>query len=128
GAKANFVSTVNALRAVDFPLLDQLKSQKDAIMDDIFDLLRLEGLAAEIPKASQLQPSFEQLMVPIHRILTGKASTSMVPSIAMTTALSTTFVQAITIPPLPSTEVPPSPKIVFEEKELNTTSEHTSTP
>ncbi|GJS39729.1 hypothetical protein Tco_0564772 [Tanacetum coccineum] len=175
--KANFVSTVDALRAVNFPLLAQLESRRDASMADI--LLRLEGLAAEILEASQLQPSFEQLIVPIHRLedqmvigetslsfalnvahyrvqrlkrdaascrlsltdamvpllkplsvrsLTGEASTSMVPSAAVNTALSITFIQASTIPPLPSTEVPSSPKIVFEEEELNTTLKHTLAP
>nr|GEW20078.1 retrovirus-related Pol polyprotein from transposon TNT 1-94 [Tanacetum cinerariifolium] len=178
-AEANFVSAFDALRTVNFPLLAQLESRKDASISDIFDLLRLEGHAAEISEASQLQPSFEQLMVPIHRLedqvviretslsfaldvahsrvqrlkgdatacrlsltdamvllleplsvrsLTGEASTSMVPFAAVTTAFSTTFIQASTIPPLPSTEVPPSPKIVFEEEELNTTPEHTSAP
>ncbi|GJT56315.1 hypothetical protein Tco_0991369 [Tanacetum coccineum] len=67
-AKANFVSAIDALRVVNFLLLAQLESRKDASMADIFDLLRLEGPAAETPKASQLQPSFEQLMVPIHRL------------------------------------------------------------
>ncbi|GJX71897.1 gypsy type transposase [Tanacetum coccineum] len=178
-AEANFVSAVEALRAINFPLLTQLESRKDASMADIFDLLHLEGPTAEIPEASQLQPSFEQLMVPIHRLedqvvigeaslsfaldvahyrvqrlkgddaacrlsltvsmvplleplsvksLTGEASTSMVPSATVTTTLSTTFVQANTIPLFPSVEVPPSLKIMFEEEELNTTSEHTSAP
>ncbi|GKB37422.1 hypothetical protein Tco_0882364, partial [Tanacetum coccineum] len=61
------------------------------------------------------------------RSLTGEANTSMVPSTTVTTALSTTFVQASTIPPVSSTEVPPSPKIVFEE-ELDTMPEHASAP
>ncbi|GJY26046.1 hypothetical protein Tco_0400772 [Tanacetum coccineum] len=64
-AEASYVSAVAALRAMKFPLLE---SQKDASMTDIFDLLRLEGPAAEILEFSQLQPSFEQLMVPIHRL------------------------------------------------------------
>ncbi|GJY63010.1 hypothetical protein Tco_0464470 [Tanacetum coccineum] len=127
----------------------------------------LQGPAAETPEASQLQPSFEQLMVPIHRLedqviigetslsfaldvahsrmqrlkgndatchmsltdamvllleplsvrsLTGEASTPMVPSTAVTTALSTTFVQASAIPLVPSTE------------DLDTVSEHASAP
>nr|GEY30489.1 hypothetical protein [Tanacetum cinerariifolium] len=131
---------VDDLRAVKFPLLSQLESRKDASMADIFDLLRLEGPAAETLEASRLQPSFEMLMVPIHLLedqvvigetslsfaldeLTGEASTSMVSSTAVTTLLSTTFVQASTIPSVPSTEVPPSPKIVFEE-ELDTMPEH----
>ncbi|GKB05407.1 hypothetical protein Tco_0833602, partial [Tanacetum coccineum] len=66
-AEANFFSAVDALRAVNFPLLAQLESRTDASMADIFDLLRLEGPAAETLEASQLRPSFEQLMVPIHR-------------------------------------------------------------
>ncbi|GJV71194.1 hypothetical protein Tco_1491189 [Tanacetum coccineum] len=178
-AKADYVAAINALCAVDFYFLAQLESPKDASMADIMDLFRLEGPAAETPEASQLQPSPEQLMVPIHRLddqvvigetslsfsfdvahnrvqrirgdvvacrlsltdvmvplieplsvksLTGEASTSGVPEMATTTALSTTFVQASTIPPVPSTEVPSSPKIVFEQEELDTTPKHTSSP
>ncbi|GKB40760.1 hypothetical protein Tco_0885702, partial [Tanacetum coccineum] len=67
-AEANFFFVVDALRALNFPLLAQLESRTDASMADIFDLLRLEGPAAETPEASQLRPSFEQLMVPIHRL------------------------------------------------------------
>nr|GEU45480.1 hypothetical protein [Tanacetum cinerariifolium] len=129
------------------------------------------------PEASQLQPSPEQLMVPIHRLedqliiedtslsfsldvahvrtqrikvhiaarrlsltdamvplleplsaksLTGEASTFGF--LVMTTALLTTFVQANTVPPTPSPEVPPSPKIVFEQDGLDTTPEHASAP
>ncbi|GKG00734.1 hypothetical protein Tco_0302424, partial [Tanacetum coccineum] len=66
--EANFIFAVNALRAVNFPLLSQLESQKDASMADIMDLFCLEGPAAETLEASQLQPSPEQLMVPIHRL------------------------------------------------------------
>ncbi|GKC69259.1 hypothetical protein Tco_1115142, partial [Tanacetum coccineum] len=39
----------------------------DVSVADITSLLHLEGPAAETPKASQLQPSYEQLMLPIHR-------------------------------------------------------------
>ncbi|GKE98589.1 hypothetical protein Tco_0021940 [Tanacetum coccineum] len=45
----------------------RLESQKDASIADIMSLLHLEGPATETPKASQLQPSYEQLMLPIHR-------------------------------------------------------------
>ncbi|GKA16722.1 hypothetical protein Tco_0696559, partial [Tanacetum coccineum] len=96
-----------------FPFLAQLESRKDASMADTMDLLHLEGHAAETPEASQLQPSPEQLMVPICRIrgdvaacrlsltdamvplieplfvksLTGEASTSGVPAMATTILL-----------------------------------------
>nr|GEV28806.1 hypothetical protein [Tanacetum cinerariifolium] len=51
--EANLVSAVDALRAVNFPLLAQLESRKDASMVDIMDLLYLEGLAVESLKASR---------------------------------------------------------------------------
>ncbi|GJU31108.1 hypothetical protein Tco_1174697 [Tanacetum coccineum] len=66
--KASYVSSVNALRAVDFPFLAQLESQKDASIADIMGLLYSEGPAAKTPEANQLQPSPEQLMLPIHRL------------------------------------------------------------
>ncbi|GJT04604.1 hypothetical protein Tco_0839066 [Tanacetum coccineum] len=67
-AEANYVFVMSALRDVDFPLLAQLASHKDASMFDLMDLLRLEDPATETPKANQLQPSPEQLMLPIHRL------------------------------------------------------------
>nr|GFB83490.1 hypothetical protein [Tanacetum cinerariifolium] len=39
----------------------------DVDMADIMGLLHLDGPAAETPEADQLQPSLEQLMLPIHR-------------------------------------------------------------
>ncbi|GJX45852.1 hypothetical protein Tco_0262528 [Tanacetum coccineum] len=149
--EANYVSIVNDLRAVDFPLLAQLESKKDASIADIMGLLYLEGPAAETPEANQLQPSPKQLMLPIHRFeemlrpasypffdvmdplieplfaknLVGEASTSGVPAMATTTALSTTFTQTSSVPPISvATEVPSPPKIMFEKEELETTPEH----
>nr|GEY33001.1 hypothetical protein [Tanacetum cinerariifolium] len=58
-AKANYISAVNALRVMDFPLLAQLESHKDESIADIMGLLHLEGLAAETSEARQLQPSPE---------------------------------------------------------------------
>ncbi|GKD00259.1 hypothetical protein Tco_1170533 [Tanacetum coccineum] len=66
--EANYISVVNALRVVDFYLLAQLESHKDESIADIMGLLHLEGCAAETLKASQLQSSHEQLMLPIHRV------------------------------------------------------------
>nr|GEX56727.1 hypothetical protein [Tanacetum cinerariifolium] len=118
-----------------------------------------EGPVAETPEASQLQPSPKQIMLPIYRLedqvlsisdalvpliellsaknLVGEVSTSGVPVTDTTTALSTTFIQASTVPPVssvdheafsarPSTEVPSPSKITFEREELETTLEHTT--
>nr|GEU37613.1 hypothetical protein [Tanacetum cinerariifolium] len=178
-AKADYVTVINAFRTVDFPILAQMESLKDATMVDIMDLLCLEGHAAETLEASQLQPLPEQLMIPIYRLedqvviretsmsfsldvahthaqrikgdaearclsftdvmvplieplsaksLIGEASASRVLKTAMTTALSTTFIQSSTVPLVRSIEVPPSLKVMFEQEELDTTPEHTLAP
>ncbi|GKB67213.1 hypothetical protein Tco_0928625 [Tanacetum coccineum] len=138
-AKSDYVVAVNALQGVSFLLLSQLEDNKDASMADVMDLLYLEGPAAETSEASQLQPSLDQLMILIHRLedqveplsarkLIGEPSASADLTTAVTTALSTTFVQTYLILTVLSTEVPPHPKIVFEEEELDTTPEHDPAP
>ncbi|GJR46118.1 hypothetical protein Tco_1314221 [Tanacetum coccineum] len=52
-ADADYVAAVSAIRDVDFPLLTLLAFQKDAIIADIMDSLRLEGPAAEAPDAGE---------------------------------------------------------------------------
>nr|GEW65748.1 hypothetical protein [Tanacetum cinerariifolium] len=142
-AEAKYVDAVNALRIVDFSLLFVFKSKKDACMADLMDSLHLEGRLAEIPKAKELQPSLEQLKLPIHRakddVVLGEtslsfslqASTSAIPATTKPiTTLSTTFASSGVVPPLsvsdyqvsdaePHDEDPPA--ITFEEEELDTT-------
>ncbi|GJS60993.1 hypothetical protein Tco_0655777 [Tanacetum coccineum] len=126
-ADADYVAAVSALSDVDFSLLTLLASQKDASIADIMDSLRLEGHATEISGAGELQPSHEQLMLPIHRPednvgdaearrlslsdamvplieplssenLLGEASTFGVPvTIDAVTTLSTTFAQSVSV-------------------------------
>ncbi|GJW40885.1 hypothetical protein Tco_0066730 [Tanacetum coccineum] len=148
---ADYVAAVSALHDVDFSLLTLLASQKDASIADIMDSLHLEGPAAETLEAGELQPSYEQLMLSIHRpkdnvvlgetslsfFLGSKASTFGVPIIVdAVTTLSTTFAQSVSIlvPPLsvanyevvptrPQVEDPSSGGIVFEKEELETSPE-----
>ncbi|GJZ79029.1 hypothetical protein Tco_0643866 [Tanacetum coccineum] len=113
--EANYVSAVNALRAMDFPLLAQLESQKDASMADIMGLLHLEGLVAEALETIQIKGdaalhhlSLYDVMVPLIEPLfagnlVGEASTSG------------------------HVEVPSSTAIVFEKEELETTPERPKT-
>ncbi|GJS22694.1 hypothetical protein Tco_0451326 [Tanacetum coccineum] len=149
-AEADYVAAINALRVVDFPLLAQLESRKDGSMADIMDLLRLEEDQVVIRETSlsfsldvahnrvhrirgdvaACRLSFTDAMVPLikplfFKSLTGEANTSGVPTMTTTTTLSTTFIQANTVAPTPSIEVPSSSKIVFEREELDTTPEHT---
>ncbi|GJW61853.1 hypothetical protein Tco_0111188 [Tanacetum coccineum] len=65
-AEEKYVDVVNALGAVDFSLLSELESKKDSSIVDLMDSLRLEGVLAEILGAENLQPSPEQLILPIH--------------------------------------------------------------
>ncbi|GJW85702.1 hypothetical protein Tco_0158847 [Tanacetum coccineum] len=65
-AKANYIDVVKALEDVDFPLVNLLKSKKDAGMDEVLDCFLLDGPVANLPKAVHLQPCLEQLTVPIH--------------------------------------------------------------
>ncbi|GKF47123.1 hypothetical protein Tco_0136925, partial [Tanacetum coccineum] len=66
--EGDYVVAINALQGVSFPLLAQLEANKDASMADIMDLFFLEGHAVETSEAGQLQPSLDQLMIPIHRL------------------------------------------------------------
>ncbi|GJZ12921.1 hypothetical protein Tco_0548151, partial [Tanacetum coccineum] len=65
-AKTNYIDAVKALEDVDFPLVNLLKSKKDAGMDEVLDCFLLDGPAADLPKAVHLQPCLEQLTIPIH--------------------------------------------------------------
>ncbi|GKE13105.1 hypothetical protein Tco_1416656, partial [Tanacetum coccineum] len=149
-AEAKYVDAVNALRTVDFSLLSMLKSKKDACMADLMDSLRLEGPLAGILGAKELQPSLEQLMLPIHRAeddvvlretslsfslqvvhsLIGEASTSAIPATAEPiNTLSTTFASSGVVLPLSVSNYQVSnaeqhdedPPAVTFEKELDTT-------
>ncbi|GJT11162.1 hypothetical protein Tco_0858204 [Tanacetum coccineum] len=66
-AEEDYNSALQELRAVDFSLLAELKSQKDTSVETIMDLLRLESPLANAPGISDLQPDIDQLMVPIHQ-------------------------------------------------------------
>nr|GEW36967.1 hypothetical protein [Tanacetum cinerariifolium] len=79
-AEVDFDSALQELREIDFPLLSELTSHKDASVEDIMNLLRLEGPLADAPSMGDLQPDIEQLKVPIHRsedqVLLGETSLS----------------------------------------------------
>ncbi|GJW88587.1 hypothetical protein Tco_0163927 [Tanacetum coccineum] len=124
-AEADFNSALQELHKIDFPLLAELKSHKDASVEGIMNLLCLEGPLADAPSMGDLQPDIEQLKVPIHRsedqVVLGETSLSFALSVShsrveqiraniaaecvpaatvTTTALSTTFASASSIPPI----------------------------
>ncbi|GJY49848.1 hypothetical protein Tco_0439804 [Tanacetum coccineum] len=194
-AEADYNPALQRIREVEFPLLAELKSHKDASTADVMNLLRLEGPLADAHGMSDLQPDVERLTLPIHRpedqvvlgetslsfalsvthsrverirenvaaqrsalidvwvplvdplsakSLIGEASTSgSVPAtVVTTTALSTTFAAASSVPPITikdykivGTDGPEDaqgygqgnvasfPTVEFEKEELDTTPE-----
>ncbi|GKE30517.1 hypothetical protein Tco_1445901 [Tanacetum coccineum] len=65
---ADYLNAVKALEDAHFPLVDLLKSKKDARMDEVLDCFLLDGPLAKLPKAASLQPCIEQLSIPIHHV------------------------------------------------------------
>ncbi|GKE30522.1 hypothetical protein Tco_1445906, partial [Tanacetum coccineum] len=65
-ARTSYLDAVRALEDVDFPLVNFLKSKKDAGMDEVLDCFILDGPLADLPEAAHLQPCLEQLSIPIH--------------------------------------------------------------
>nr|GEW70775.1 hypothetical protein [Tanacetum cinerariifolium] len=65
--EADYNFALRRLREVDFSLLSELKSHKDASVEDIMNLLRLEGPLADAPGMSDLQRHVDQLMLSVHR-------------------------------------------------------------
>ncbi|GKF04124.1 hypothetical protein Tco_0034792 [Tanacetum coccineum] len=65
-AKAYYIYTMQKLQNVNFSLLAELKSNKDASVETVMDILRLEEPLAERLGLNELQPTVDQLMVPIH--------------------------------------------------------------
>nr|GEW13186.1 transposase (putative), gypsy type [Tanacetum cinerariifolium] len=114
-AKADYLSALQRLQSVNFSLIAELKANKDASVETIMNLLRLEDPLAEKLGLVESQPHVDQLMVPIHhspnqRVIGASAlslsldvsSTEGTYGVApdTTTALSVTFVSASTIPPI----------------------------
>ncbi|GKE92385.1 hypothetical protein Tco_1573480, partial [Tanacetum coccineum] len=152
-ALGQYVDDVNALSAVNFSLLSELESKKDASIVDLMDSLCLEGVLAEIHGVEDLQPSPAQLMLPIHRqednvvfaetflsssleivkplsskSLTGETSTSAAPI----TTFSTTYASSVIIPRssvvinqvlVAEPHSEDPPPMTFEKEELSTYSE-----
>ncbi|GJT86393.1 hypothetical protein Tco_1068110 [Tanacetum coccineum] len=66
-AEDDFNSAVQALRSLDFPLLQELSAKRDASTLDVMDLLRSDDVVAEVLGMTGLQPDVSQLMVPVCR-------------------------------------------------------------
>nr|GEV88715.1 transposase (putative), gypsy type [Tanacetum cinerariifolium] len=65
-AKTGYLAALQRLQSVNFSLIAELKSNKDASIDTIMNLLRLKDSLAEKLGLTKSQPHVDQLMVPIH--------------------------------------------------------------
>nr|GEV62924.1 hypothetical protein [Tanacetum cinerariifolium] len=65
-AEADYLSALHHLQNVNFSLITELKSNKDASVDTIMNLLRLDDILVERLGLTESQPHVDQLMVPIH--------------------------------------------------------------
>ncbi|GKD27576.1 hypothetical protein Tco_1233790 [Tanacetum coccineum] len=65
-AKVDYVSALQQLQNVNFPLLAELRSKKDVSVETMMETLLLEGSVAEKLGLNELQPNVDQLMVPIY--------------------------------------------------------------
>ncbi|GKE20060.1 hypothetical protein Tco_1431572 [Tanacetum coccineum] len=66
--KVDYISSLQQLQNVNFSLLAELKSNKDASVKTVMDILRLEGPLAEKLGLNELQPNVDQLIIPIDRL------------------------------------------------------------
>nr|GEV55388.1 hypothetical protein [Tanacetum cinerariifolium] len=65
-AEADYLSALHRLQNVNFSLIAELKSNKDASVDTIMNLLRLDDILAERLGLTESQHLVDQLMVHIH--------------------------------------------------------------
>ncbi|GJY93239.1 hypothetical protein Tco_0509021, partial [Tanacetum coccineum] len=65
-AKSNYIPALQELQDVNFSLLAELKSNKDASTKTLMSILRLEEPLAERLGLNESQPHANQLLVPIH--------------------------------------------------------------
>nr|GEZ24595.1 hypothetical protein [Tanacetum cinerariifolium] len=65
-AEADYLSSLQHLQNVNFFLIAELKSNKDASVDTRMNLLRLDDVLAERLGLTESQPHVNQLMVPIY--------------------------------------------------------------
>ncbi|GJV47630.1 putative gypsy type transposase [Tanacetum coccineum] len=65
-AEADYISALQHLQNVNFSLLAELRSNKDASVDTLMNILHLEETLTERLGLAESQPHVDQLMVPIH--------------------------------------------------------------
>nr|GEV99877.1 hypothetical protein [Tanacetum cinerariifolium] len=117
-AKADYLSSLQRLQSVNFSSIPELKSNKDASIDTIMDLLRLEDSLANkfgLTESARMikenianhRSALHNVVVPLFEPLSitdltcTKGTSNVIPTtVDTTTALSVTFSSASLIPPI----------------------------
>nr|GEW70703.1 ethylene-responsive transcription factor ERF027-like [Tanacetum cinerariifolium] len=104
-AEADYFSALQRLQNINFSFLAELRSNKDASVDTIMNILRLEDNLAERENIASQRLALRDVFTPISEpfsaeVLTGTEGTSDTVHAPITTALSVTFIFASTIPPI----------------------------
>nr|GFA46933.1 hypothetical protein [Tanacetum cinerariifolium] len=106
-AEADYLSALQRLQNVNFSLIAELKSNKDASVDTIMNLLRLDDTLAErkireniASHVSALRGVFVSLSEPLSAAALEGTEGTFGSAHDTTTALSVTFVSTCTIPPI----------------------------
>nr|GEY97746.1 hypothetical protein [Tanacetum cinerariifolium] len=86
--EADYVSTLQQIQGVNFPLLAELKANKDASIEAVMNIIRLEENLAERLGLNESQPHADQLMVHIHH----SSDKTVVGSFALSLALDDVFI------------------------------------
>nr|GFA92699.1 hypothetical protein [Tanacetum cinerariifolium] len=68
-AEADYISALQRLQSVNFSLLAELRSNKDASIETVINILRLDETLAERLGLNELPPHVDQLMAHIHHSL-----------------------------------------------------------
>ncbi|GJT74401.1 hypothetical protein Tco_1041126 [Tanacetum coccineum] len=80
-AEVDYVSALQQLQGVNFPLLAELKSNKDASIEALMNILCLDEHLVERLGLNESQPHVDQLMVPIHhspdKVVVGTSTLSL---------------------------------------------------
>ncbi|GJU35675.1 hypothetical protein Tco_1184029 [Tanacetum coccineum] len=64
--EVDYISALQQLQNVNFPLLAELKSNKDASIEAVINILHLEGPLVNKLGLDELQPNVDQLIIPIY--------------------------------------------------------------
>nr|GFA96900.1 hypothetical protein [Tanacetum cinerariifolium] len=79
--EVDYISALQQLQNVNFPLLAELKSHKDTSIKAVMNVLRLEEPLADKLRLNELQRHVNQLMVPIHhspnKVIVGATALSL---------------------------------------------------